>query len=130
MNFRELLSTITGIEKEFQSISIIDDEILWPVQINITAFHENSWNSVKVRNEVNFPTNFNIFMFYGGFHLSTTVKWHENNGKVCEKPSKLISRHFTNDDEIPSIANFNSLGYTRRETPIKLIRFFIGIQPV
>ncbi len=97
---------ITGIDKEIWSISIIDDEILWPVQINIMSYRENSWISVKVRYELKFPTKFNPIMLFGGFHLSTPVKWHENNGKVCEKRSELISWHFTNDDEILSIARF------------------------
>ncbi len=101
---------IRGIDKEIQSISIINDEILWPVQINIMSYRENSWISVKVLCGLKFPTNFDLFMLFGGFHLSTPVKWHKNNGKVCEKRSELISRHFTNDDEILSIAKFNSLG--------------------
>ncbi len=37
--------------------------------------------------------------------------WHVM--KVCEKQSELISRHFMNDDEILSIANFNSLGMSK-----------------
>ncbi len=78
----ELSSTITGIDKEIQSISIIDDEKLWPVQINIMSYHDN--------------------------------------GKVCEKRSELISQHFTNDDEILSIANFDSLGLLSIEICQKL----------
>ncbi len=117
----ELLSTITGLDKEIQSISIIDDEILWPVQINIMSYRENSWISVKVLCELNFPTNFNLFMLFGGFHLSTPVKWHENNGKVCEKRSELISRQFKNDDEILSRltrveSHWNQLGHISQLT--------------
>ena len=58
---------------------------------------------------LSFPTSFYLFMLFVGFHLSTTVKWHDNNGKVCKKWSELILQHFTNDDEILSIANMYSL---------------------
>ena len=96
--------------KKSNQFPSFDDEILWPVQINIMSFRESSWISVKVPCELNFSRNFNLFMLFGGFHLSTPAKWHENNRKVCEKQSESISRHFTNDDEILSIANFDSLG--------------------
>ena len=67
--------------KKVLSISIIDDEILWPVQIKIYMDSSYIW------------------------WLS-----FENNGNDCKKRSELISRHFMNDDEILSIAKMDSLG--------------------
>ena len=54
---------------------------------------------------------------------SLTMKYCDQsklNGKVCEKRSELISQHFTNDDEILSIANFDSLGLLSIEICQKL----------
>ncbi len=51
-----------------------------------------------------------IFSCYLAFICQLLSRNMKKMGKVCKKQSELISLHFTNDDEILSIANMDSLG--------------------